>query len=622
MNYRKFMLWSLTGTLMIQPIQWVYGENIQNVVVQTIEDTHQNQIDDSFEGVTQDPSIENSEEIKEVIQPSNEWPMTFEYVGQDVRWQPYITRLDTMKGEQSFLTPPLFAQMICYRLNLSPIKIEQSNGYIERLKYEGLWINDLEKLETVSNVVYESVMELVAQFNRSKMTHPFLKEVPAGFIKKSSLQAYDKNGIYTLYTLGDVNYICLSDLRTMGFNISEQEGVLKLEYEYLGQQVGEPENKSKALTTQIAKYNGQKVYIGNVLTYSLKMGDEVLVPLRSTGEYFDLVVQENKCTLVPNGIYRSEGVSLAPNKITNTATLPVNVEIISVFWNGKNFIEESLKIEDLQPGETYPLIEELYGLDEKVIHTSTMVKAIQREKLNLTIPYKSYGQHITNVMSNYVKNQNSDVNTFVSQLFPATQIIGTMKYATNGFEKGEKVVVWAAEDGQSYHLIKNGKKITVPWSSVSIPASPKACKEQVPTEVIEAYFNSLSKISSSPYYIWTDLYRQTTYVFKKQSGEWKLIRRMATSSGLNKTPTPTGEFKVSAYVPAFGMNKGYRCKNALLLFGDYLYHSVLYDVEGKYIISGMESLGERASHGCLRLSPEDSKWLYETMPLGTSVWIN
>ena len=96
---------------------------------------------------------------------------------------------------------------------------------------------------------------------------------------------------------------------------------------------------------------------------------------------------------------------------------------------------------------------------------------------------------------------------------------------------------------------------------------------------------------------------------------------MPTSTGNNKTPTPTGEFEVQGYVPAFGMDKGYRCKNALHLFGDYLYHSVMFDVGGRYVLGGQGQLGERASHGCLRLSPENSEWLYQTIPLGTKVWI-
>jgi lipoprotein-anchoring transpeptidase ErfK/SrfK len=50
-----------------------------------------------------------------------------------------------------------------------------------------------------------------------------------------------------------------------------------------------------------------------------------------------------------------------------------------------------------------------------------------------------------------------------------------------------------------------------------------------------------------------------------------------------------------------------------------MFHSVLFDWAGNEIIDGR--LGTRASHGCIRLRFEDSKWLYETVPIGTTVFI-
>lgn len=563
---------------------------------------------------------ENLESVEVVTLAQGEG-VTIEDLANDPLWETSIKRIQILNGEKEYITPEVLAQIGCYKLGLSPIYKQDESGYIERMKQEGLWKEGLEFETQVSREVYSEVLAKIVAFQGSKITSQFLKEVPAGIIQTSDLQAYLSDGIYTLYTLGDVNYMSISDLKTIGFNVESVANVFYLTYEYLGAQVGEPEKKSKPLESTIATYNNQKVYVGNILTYSLKCGKEVLVPVRSLGEYFDLVIDGKRCNLVPNRYYHQQGVHLTPQTITNSLDQPIDVEVISLFWNGKTMFEEIVYISQLQPGESYPLKEEFYGREQKVIHMSTMVKAISRESETFTFPYKGYGQQTLSVWERYTQNENHDVGSLVEQLFPANKIIGTMKYATHGFEKGEKVEVWAAEDGEYYHLLKKGKKIAVPWNSVSIPPTPKAHKEQVPTPTLEAYFNSLNKTSQSPYYIWTDLYRQTTYVFEKQKGSWKLIKRMPTSTGLNKTPTPTGEFKVSGYVPAFGMEKGYRCKTALHLFGDYLYHSVLFDIEGKYVISGMSSLGERASHGCLRLSPEDSKWLYETMPLGTGVLI-
>lgn len=601
MNYRKIFVMGLASVLFIQPPLKVSGSEVIEEKVQSEETFRQEyKIENGF--------INNKISIDELLKRSE--------------WVPYLQRIEKMRQEDEALTPELLGEMICYRLGLSPVYKEGENMYIERLKLEGLWPKQLTEIGTISIDDYNSLMNGVALYTNKEEQIPFFEQVPAGILNKSSLQLQEGENSYILYNLGDVNYITLSDLYALGFSSSQIGSDIKLKYMYLGKQLpGIDGEKTKDLSGGIALYNQQKVYIGNTLTYSLKCNNEILIPLRSLGEYFTLDIKDNKCTIVPKAIVTSQMVELIQGKVTNLGNEPLDMEVVSLFWNGKEIIEETLTIVDLQQGESYPLNESLYKLHEGVIHTSTMIKTILRGNEALSIPYKNYGQHTQSVLNNYSKNLSQDKASFVSGLFPATQIIGTMKYTTNGLIKGEKVVVWAAEDGKSYHIMKEGKKITVPWASVSIPPSPKSHKDKVSTEVIEAYFNSLNKISKTPYYIWTDIYRQKTYVFQKKSSEWKLIRNMPTSTGYNKTPTPTGEFTVNAYVPAFGMNKGYQCKTALHLFGDYLYHSVLFDVKGKYVISGLDKLGERASQGCLRLSPEDSKWLYETMPLGTGVMI-
>ena len=141
------------------------------------------------------------------------------------------------------------------------------------------------------------------------------------------------------------------------------------------------------------------------------------------------------------------------------------------------------------------------------------------------------------------------------------------------------------------------------------------------TMEIEDYVNLKGYESDTEYLIWTDIYRQLTYVFKGEKNNWNLVKSMKCSTGKNKSLTPTGEFKIEYKVPYFGMDKGYRCKNALVVFRDYMYHSILFDITGKYVRSGQYQLGARVSHGCIRLSEEDSKWLYTNIPEYTKVYI-
>ncbi|MBU3812426.1 MAG: L,D-transpeptidase [Candidatus Niameybacter stercoravium] len=535
---------------------------------------------------------------------------------EPIRFQTFISQEDIINQRD-------FARMLCYTLRLSPIytQVPDEDPYIASLKKAGIWSDAIpQQLTELDQDIIDQCIQMAKDYKGESLSTSFFRPAPIGFMQKSTMRVKVNEQIYPMYYLSDVNYVRLSDLRQIGFEVTSYEDymhlTLKEDTEVLPKV---PEIKS--LTNQVTTLHTEKIYIGNVLSYALKCGDEVLIPLRGLSEYYDLSIEGELCTLKEKYNMSTHYIELAPGFVHNISDEIIQVQIVSVFWNGKELIEDQFTIQELMPDEYYPLHEGLYALNQEVVHASTMVAEIQTDAIRMAVPYKSYGQHTESLLKSYTRHQNETLETYMNKLFPESKIIGTMKYDTKGFKKGEKVEVWAAEDGYYYYLLKEGKKIEVPWNSVSIPPNPIVCKEQVPNEVIEGYVNSKQVKSKTPYFIWTDLYRQRTYVFENKEGSWKLLRSMPTSTGNNKTPTPTGEFEVQAYVPAFGMNKGYRCKNALHLFGDYLYHSVMFDVGGRYVLGGQGQLGERASHGCLRLSPENSQWLYQTIPLGTKVWI-
>ena len=199
-------------------------------------------------------------------------------------------------------------------------------------------------------------------------------------------------------------------------------------------------------------------------------------------------------------------------------------------------------------------------------------------------------------------------------------IIGTMKREVGIFKAGEKVEILYGEDGKWYECksVTTGKQGRIPWGSVTIPKDPATNLGRMTAEELEWYVAYKEITSSTPYFVWTDLDRQLTYVFKKQLGKWKLIRTMLSSSGRNMTPTPRGFFQIQDRGAYFG--KGYQAKNWVRIKGDYLYHSVLFDVSGRYLLE-RGVLGHRASQGCIRFSFEDSEWFYKTIPRGTAVWI-
>ena len=53
--------------------------------------------------------------------------------------------------------------------------------------------------------------------------------------------------------------------------------------------------------------------------------------------------------------------------------------------------------------------------------------------------------------------------------------------------------------------------------------------------------------------------------------------------------------------------------------GNYLFHSIPFAEDQETILD--ETLGEPASHGCVRLDTEDAKWLYDNVLDGSKIII-
>ncbi|MGO8694625.1 MAG: L,D-transpeptidase [Rectinemataceae bacterium] len=108
----------------------------------------------------------------------------------------------------------------------------------------------------------------------------------------------------------------------------------------------------------------------------------------------------------------------------------------------------------------------------------------------------------------------------------------------------------------------------------------------------------------------------------------QIVYTMIASKGLD-TPaddrTPQGAFFVqreretSFYSAKLG--EGARYWVSWLHHGEYLFHSLPTDSRGQIIAWEARKLGQKASHGCIRLTLPDARWLYENIRYGTKVVI-
>ena len=106
-------------------------------------------------------------------------------------------------------------------------------------------------------------------------------------------------------------------------------------------------------------------------------------------------------------------------------------------------------------------------------------------------------------------------------------------------------------------------------------------------------------------------------VYYKMPYGWEEGALWACSPGTYYTPTVTGLFSVGSRGYSFD-SYGVRCYYWTQFYGDYLFHSTTYYTSGA---PKDTRLGMHLSHGCVRLETSNAKWIYETIPSGTTVYV-
>ena len=139
-------------------------------------------------------------------------------------------------------------------------------------------------------------------------------------------------------------------------------------------------------------------------------------------------------------------------------------------------------------------------------------------------------------------------------------------------------------------------------------------------EKLEALINERGYSSKTNDYMWVDTEKNLIYVFEGENKNWRLAKTMVCTDGKASTPTVKGNFEVKGRAPWLTSYSGdVKAKYKVRFYGNYYFHSILFDAKGKKIVDSR--LGESLSHGCVRLSVEDAKWVYDHIKDGTGVHV-
>ena len=133
--------------------------------------------------------------------------------------------------------------------------------------------------------------------------------------------------------------------------------------------------------------------------------------------------------------------------------------------------------------------------------------------------------------------------------------------------------------------------------------------------------------SPVPFAITVDVNNQVTTVYgRDENGDYTVvIRQMLCSTGTKAAPSDVGDWVLSGrtarwcYFPKWGGHAQYWTK----INGSIAFHSVIYNTVNTMDLSvkSYKNLGRRASHGCIRLTVADARWIYENVGKGTVVTI-
>lgn len=164
--------------------------------------------------------------------------------------------------------------------------------------------------------------------------------------------------------------------------------------------------------------------------------------------------------------------------------------------------------------------------------------------------------------------------------------------------------------------IKSKQKDYLDANSAIAEASSRALTSNISPSNI----NTLNIESATSYLINVNLENQKTYIYSGKPDSWKLIKTCPCSTGISNEETPVGSFSTKEKGDWFFSDKYEQGgKYWTQITGDILFHSVPFARDKTTVLD--YTLNKPSSHGCIRLSIEDAKWIYTNVPKGSKVII-
>lgn len=177
---------------------------------------------------------------------------------------------------------------------------------------------------------------------------------------------------------------------------------------------------------------------------------------------------------------------------------------------------------------------------------------------------------------------------------------------------------WHPSGDAFYVSLEDGTKGWVPRWDCNIPDDTATTDGTLDYSKAtkEGFVDLRGYDSQTDYLVWVSRYTQKVIVFQGKKGDWEVIRTFPCSSGANNTPTPEGIYTINARTTRWNFSY-YYVDNVSIFSGGHAFHSILIDYSGS-VYDGR--VGIPLSHGCVRMLPDDCRYIYN-LPMGTRVII-
>lgn len=130
-----------------------------------------------------------------------------------------------------------------------------------------------------------------------------------------------------------------------------------------------------------------------------------------------------------------------------------------------------------------------------------------------------------------------------------------------------------------------------------------------------AFVNYKGYSSSTKYLVWISHYTQQVTIFEGTKGNWKMTRTFVCSTGKASTHSPIGVSKISYKEP------GWFYANTKELYVSHYWGRNSFHTRPLWNSGKVQdpTIGRPASHGCVRCYNQDAKYIYDNIPVGTTV---